>query len=86
MPVNTTTAGPYRADIWHRSTNLDDIGDRDRFNVVGPNLVGGWHGTVPQSQDGMTEENARRLADLLNLAYKAGVMNARAIIRGALGL
>lgn len=80
------TTMPYCADIWHRNPNLDDMVDRIRWNVVGPYLAGGWHGTVPRSHDGMTMENARALAGLLNLAYEAGVKHAQSAMRGALGL
>lgn len=77
--------GPYRADIWPRNVVMG-AGDKSRFNVVGPHIAGGWHGTVPQSHDGMTHENARYLAELMNVAYHAGVSEARRALRSAMGL
>jgi len=78
--------GPYRAVFWP-----DDLGytapiEHRRFHVLGPDIAGGWHATVPQSHSGMTQEHAHRLASLMNLAFAAGKREAQTTMRAALGL
>lgn len=82
MSETMPTVGPYRADFMHKS--LEHV--TTRFNVVGPHIAGGWHGTVPQSHDGMKQNDAHHLAALLNLAYEAGQMDIQRAVRVILGL
>lgn len=60
--------------------------DTDAWTVTGPFIGGGLHGSVPKHSRTMTRDDADTLADLLELAYAAGVKNAQRSMRNVLGM
>jgi hypothetical protein len=68
---------PYQAEV-HVAIN-------PAWVVVGPG-VGGLQGTSPRHSRDMTPEQARDLAELLNVAYAMGVSDTKRAMRAVLGI